>query len=702
MKSFKTFILFTISFFLIYNSHAQEDYVKITPPEFEGALNNPLKGFRQDINDIGKRPYDAIVRTYIKWNELERNKEDGIVRIQEVCNQKWSGLAENNTKVIPRVYLDWDSKTGNEYWPEDMETGDYTSEQFKQRLEELVTKLGKAWDNDSRIAWIQMGIIGYWGEQHHPKPNAWQQQLLGNLFTKAFKNKKVLVRRPFETFEEYEFGWYWDRFAHFQQAIDQGEVMLQKYPDRWKTEPMEGEVGYGANVGDKQPGDSPNETLRDPYHRKWLIDWIRKVHCTGLGWISDYSLNDSEVRAGADEVQKAFGYRYILKEVTYPKTIHNKQSFSVSFDVENVGSAPFYYDWPVELRLLDPESHEVKWRQVFNDVDIRDWMPGESWNADTRQYDLPAPTVKNEATFAAGNTMPAGKYILALAILDPAGMEPSVKFATQQYFNGGNHPIGYVGVETNIEETTVDPSVFDDPSKDNSLHYTVENKLQSSFGGINRKIPGKIEAENSFDNSGFELEECEDIGGGLNTAFADDGDYLDYLVYVSKAGTYRVNFRVAALNGEPQILLMNSYQDRIVANKLLKISETGGWQNWETQSVTAALPEGKMIIRIFSRAGEYNLNWFSFDLLTDAGNIRSENQIQVYPVPADKSINVRLGSSGRKVLAIYNLQGKKILEFSTTDQLISLNTDHYPAGLYVLKCVDNEIGESVKFQITHN
>lgn len=216
------------------------------------------------------------------------------------------------------------------------------------------------------------------------------------------------------------------------------------------------------------------------------------------------------------------------------------------------------------------------------------------------------------------------------------------------------------------------------------------------------EIPGKIEAENAFVNSGFEMEECEDIGGGLNTAFADDGDYLDYLVNVSKAGTYRVSFRVAALNGEPQILLMNSYQDRMVANKLLKISTTGGWQNWETQSVTADLPEGKMIVRIFSRAGEYNLNWFSFDLLTDAGKIRSDKTMQVYPVPADKSINVRFGSSGRKVLAIYNLQGKKILEFSTSDQLISLKTDHYPAGLYVLKCVDNEIGESVKFQVTHN
>ncbi|WP_167616720.1 carbohydrate-binding protein [Maribellus sediminis] len=215
------------------------------------------------------------------------------------------------------------------------------------------------------------------------------------------------------------------------------------------------------------------------------------------------------------------------------------------------------------------------------------------------------------------------------------------------------------------------------------------------------EIPGKIQAEDAFKNSGFELEACEDIGGGMNIAYANDGDYLDYLVHVSKAGTYQVNFRVATSDGAPQLLLMNSYEDRMVANKLLKISTTGGWQNWETQSVTAALPEGKMIIRLFSRAGEYNLNWFSFDLLTGANDIRSDNSMQVYPVPADESINVRLGSSGKKLLAIFNLQGKKMIEFSTSEKNISLNTDHYPAGVYVLKCMDSESGESVKFQITH-
>lgn len=510
MKVHPPIIIFTLCFFLVLSSHAQGDTVRITPLVFEGALNNPLKGFRYNTNKVGKYPYDAIARDYIKWNELERNAGDGLDRILAVSNQKWGGVADNNTKVIPRVYLDWDSNTGNEYWPGDMQTGDYTSDQFKQRLEDLIIKLGKAWDNDSRVAWIQMGIIGYWGEHHHPAPNDWQQELLGDLFSEAFQNKKVLIRRPFETFENYEFGWYWDSFAHWDQISSQAAPMLEKCPDRWKTEPIEGEVAYNWGNYTIQPGSNPSITLKEPGHREWLIKYIRKMHCTGLGWVSDYDQYNADVSAGAEEVQKAFGYRYILREVSYPKIIQPNQPFSVSFDVENTGSAPFYYDWPIELRLLDPETYAVQWRKVFSNVDIRDWMPGEVWNEGTQLYDIPAPLKSNSGSFTIDASLPKGKYILALAVLDPAGMQPSLRFATAQYFAGGNHPIGYIGVDMLPDQELLDPSAFNDPSIDPSLRYQVISSYQAPFGGSNQSIPGMIEAEH-YD------------AGGEGLAYHDDG-----------------------------------------------------------------------------------------------------------------------------------------------------------------------------------
>lgn len=613
MKNIKT--LLTIA--LILNGlvvFAQNgETVTVKPKVFDHALNNPLKGFRPELHTAKNEdhPYHTVVRMYLKWNELERNENDSIEQIIKVSNQKWSGVAGKNIKIIPRVYLDWDENSGNEYWPSDMQTGDYTSDEFKQRLTRFVKRLGKVWDEDPRVAWIQMGIIGYWGEQHHPSPNEWQQKLLGDLFSEAFKNKKVIVRRPWETFTDYQFGWYWDSFAHWDQINTQAKPMMESCPDRWKTEPIEGETAYNWGNYEIQPGKNPNVTLADSTHREWLINWIRKLHCTALGWVADFDVYNPKVLAGAEEVQKAFGYRYILHEVSYPKEIQTNQPFTVSFKVENTGSAPFYYNWPVELRLLDADTREVKWKQMFNDVDIRNWMPGENWNDTERVYETPATIINNTDTFQIDTAIAKGKYILALSILDPAGMLPAVRFATTQYFNGGMHPVGYVGIDSLINQVDLDSTLFNNPILDNSLHYSEERPeiiddvpdeiihkpVRESFNGKNWKFPGDSVFAWQFDymlaNSGdtlFAQDSSKTIGiygcndtMGLNIrSYKDTVQNKDAAQYKwnSAAQTFQVNgqwleYSVNFGIKEPYQLLLRA-RNNVDANFKLVLSNVKG------------------------------------------------------------------------------------------------------------------------------
>ena len=65
--------------------------------------------------------------------------------------------------------------------------------------------------------------------------------------------------------------------------------------------------------------------------------------------------------------------------------------------------------------------------------------------------------------------MAPGEYILALAILDPAGNVPAVRFAIKNYFKGGRHPMGKIGVNYTPEAFTV--REFDDIRLDSSLFY---------------------------------------------------------------------------------------------------------------------------------------------------------------------------------------------------------------------------------------
>ena len=459
------------------NSVALEEptIVTIEPKEYSSALRNPLKGFRAR-RGVFDHEWATLWHSYIRWNEIENDESDGIDKIKTFCDQYWKDAEKHNIKVIPRVYLDWDEKEGNEYWPADMRTGDYSSEQFRQRVVRLVGRLGELWDNDPRVAFIEMGIIGYWGEHHHPyfSEISGMEELLGLAFTQAFKNKLVMVRHPSE-FRQYEFGIHndsWSCQTHGQWKYSLGMAELGDY---WKTVPVGGEIAYGWRE-ELPPGLEPNVTLTNSVNREYLIYTINWLHCTELGWVADYDQNNPDVRTGAQEVQKAFGYRYILDKVCYPAKIYPDEVFTVSFVVRNIGSAPFYYKWPVEVSLLNPETRIPVWKDTFKDIDVRQWLPGDKWNKITQSYDLKPKDYQVEGTFQLPKTVQSGEYIIALAILDPSGMVPSVRFATENYFDGGRHPIGLVGVKKKVHNPILDPVTFDNPAEDTTLKYELDNQ----------------------------------------------------------------------------------------------------------------------------------------------------------------------------------------------------------------------------------
>ncbi len=488
MMTLKVFAA-SLMFLLIFSSCKEtEETVTVKPLKYENALRNPLKGFT--TRGIYNHPWAKTAQTYIKWNEIENQESDGIEKIKSFCDSLWAGVEEKNIKVIPRVYLHWSGD--RKFWPADMQEDDYTSEQFQTRVLRLIERLGIIWDNDPRVAFIEMGIFGKWGEQHSPLPTENMEKLVGDAFAKAFKNKKVSVRRNWERFTNQPFGEYWDSWAHYDQMWNHGNS-IKKINDsgRYLVNYVGGEVAYDWGNGDIQPGPSPTESVANEKHRNFVINSIRWLHCTQLRWIENYNQNNADAVRGAEEIQKVFGYRFELDEVRFSLS----DSLNVEFDVTNTGSAPFYYDWPVEVALLDKETHKPMWNAIFKNADIRHWLSGENWtdpawtkvdgwsefvpdinwNANgTGKWENPPQknTVKEKFKVDA----PEGTYILSLAILDPAGNLPSLRFATANYLNGGRHPVGMVDMDKKRCFPLPEDFLHDDPRADNSLHYRIHNK----------------------------------------------------------------------------------------------------------------------------------------------------------------------------------------------------------------------------------
>ena len=219
---FTIFLKLLCCAFLFCSAAASAQTVTVYPKEYINGLNNPYKGFRNGISkaETGKwdvPEYNTIWRHYIPWSDIENDASDGVEKIIAYCNKSWKGCEAANARIVPRVYIDWDSKPGNENWPADLQTNDWTSQVMKDRVVKLIYKLGKAWNNDPRVAWVQTGLIGYWGEQEKPvgvKDAGWAK-LLGDAYATAFPDKKLVVRNQKDWDPNgNEWGVYWDSYGH--------------------------------------------------------------------------------------------------------------------------------------------------------------------------------------------------------------------------------------------------------------------------------------------------------------------------------------------------------------------------------------------------------------------------------------------------------------------------------------------------------
>jgi len=140
--------------------------------------------------------------------------------------------------------------------------------------------------------------------------------------------------------------------------------------------------------------------------------------------------------------------------------------------------------------LLDKTTHKPVWKSTLENADIRKWLPGEGWtdpdwtavsgwseyNPDTDwnatgNCEWEKPPQKNTVDGKFKADVADGTYILSLAILDPAGNLPGLRFATANYLKGGRHPIGMIDFGKKQCQPLPADFPFDDPAEDNSLHY---------------------------------------------------------------------------------------------------------------------------------------------------------------------------------------------------------------------------------------
>jgi hypothetical protein len=307
-------------------------------PLMRGPTNFNWAGLDALLSDVASRGNQTVFRVYLDYPTLP------------------SGIPQYllDAGLVTRSYTDY-ANNGISVSP------DYENPLLDQALTNFIAALGARYDGDPRVGFITLGLLGFWGEWHtYPHDNwfasaAVQDEVL-MAYEAAFTKTKLLVRYPSGTNPAVRrFGYHDDSFAY--QTIDPpgwmflGRLKAAGDTNKWRTQPIGGEVRpevqlcmWDASQTSCVPAGQEFSRCVDLTHASWMLN--HGVFSPGItGAQKDLALAGS----------RRLGYTLCVSNaLLVDASVSN--TLNVSVGLGNMGVAPFYYDWPVQLGALSSSN----------------------------------------------------------------------------------------------------------------------------------------------------------------------------------------------------------------------------------------------------------------------------------------------------------------------------------------------------------
>lgn len=397
--------------------------------EIDDVLPNPFKGFAPWIGERNS-VYDLkLHQATFGWADLEPEKGD---YKWSQLERNWGNVARTGKRVGFRIAAEipgsgkndtpqWLIDQGVQMRPYSIDghdglAPDWDDPKFLSAHHDFIMALGARYDEDPRVAWIDIGSYGFWGEwQIWLNPDlagtqATKKAIIDDYFD-AFPSKRKVIAFDDDFALSYVTGkgggirndclGTADNNAWYVTSLDGISPDLRR--NVWKRAIITGE--FCTSEGGALAGTTTRWDLN--------FQFIKDNHWSFIG-PSGGSIEplDDEHRANLDLLHNTLGYRFVLRSVKFDGRSIDGQHLQFQIAVENKGVAPFYFDWPLTAYLVAEDGNVAL--QADTGVDIRDWLPG--MNTSFADVDI------------SSNVSP-GEYDVKLAIRDPLTNLPGVLFA---------------------------------------------------------------------------------------------------------------------------------------------------------------------------------------------------------------------------------------------------------------------------------
>lgn len=426
-----------------------------------GIELNPIKGFvpyTDQVNDAGNLtdfPF-SMEFFYMPLKEVMQNiNQFNWTKVEEALNK----IKARNNHATFRFYLDYpgtDPGTPQFLIDAGLPMRDYTELDNNRKskapdwnspilldaLDNFIQAFAKKYDGDPRIAYLTLGLYGFWGEWHTwpydngavGKPN-WEMtevnktRLLNsfkNNFTKTFLHLRTSTAVSDKSLVQ-NFGFHDDSYCY--QTLPNADFhfvsQLQKSgtTEHWKQKPIGGEM---------RPEIWPtvfNSWDNRENNAQSIVECNGFVHPTWMmyAWIYSKSNNPTAIqKANALKQQKLMGYELYISKVRIADSVSN--TLVISMGVQNKGLAPLYYNWGAELFAYDIASKKVV--KKLGDINM-------NW-----PQILPDNNSYERSTVIAAD-IPNGDYQLLLRVKNPLTEARPLRFANATQ---DKHEAGYLSL----------------------------------------------------------------------------------------------------------------------------------------------------------------------------------------------------------------------------------------------------------------
>ncbi len=393
--------------------------------EFEGIFD--ATAFTPDPSLTRDNPLKGLMTSYA-WGEPDNDFPDQLEFFYLPMKDLWDELGETldsglephleaaagrDHHAVVRVYIDYPGQESG--LPDHLEalvdcqtytnhgggcSPDYDDPDLVSAMTGLIEALGERTDADPRLGYVQVGLLGFWGEWHTWPHEDWfaseqTQTAVLDAYELAFATTLLQMRYPSESSVSRRIGYHDDSFAYATVGdIDWFFVPLLEdagAQDRWQ------EVAIGGEVYPELQ----TEIFEDAYQTgTYAQDLDTCIVATRASYLLDYqAFNEDGVgyagaeRERAEQAALRLGYQFEVVGAVLTATglMDGTVEAQVSLEIAQTGVAPFYY--PLFLWL------ETDGLFAANNHDLSTLLPGETQTVTMDLGRVPATLLNAPLTF---------------------------------------------------------------------------------------------------------------------------------------------------------------------------------------------------------------------------------------------------------------------------------------------------------------